>query len=176
MNNLALSFVVLVAIAISRPSISHALDKTRVVNVINEYCKLDFSGARTPYGDYEKIYHLMAWENERSDPGWDIFLIVTGYKIVEEIIENNSAIVTVEYNVIGELSFRKLEVVHYIDKATFNLLNKNNEWKITKYIISPRISLDTALFVEQERMKDHPEKTNLTAQLQQLQVQQDTAR
>lgn len=127
---------------------------------VKKYCELDYNGARMPFSDrYEDIRKLMAWEEDQVEPGWDCFIIISGYKIISIEIGQNAAIVTVGYSVLAEFcSDYSIEKKNYIDTVDFNLLKIDNAWKIKEYVLFPRISKNVAITYLKNRLKLLKEK------------------
>ena len=124
------------------------------VIAVKKYCDLDFNGARIPGGNYDKLRNLMAWEEDQDEPGWDCFIIISDYKIIDEKVKQNTAIVTISYNVLlrfcSDYSFEKKI---YADRVDFELKKIEGFWKINEYVPYPRISKDVALKYLKTRLK-----------------------
>src|SRR3989338_1696734 len=67
---------------------------------VERYCMLDSKGHRLSSLTYAPIRELMAWLDDRGEPGWDCFKVISGYKITNEKILEGRALVTVRYNVL----------------------------------------------------------------------------
>lgn len=121
---------------------------------VKKYCELDFNGARISGGDYKEIRNLMAWDEDRDEPGWDCFIIISDYKITNEAVKQDAAYVTVKYNVIARFcSDYSLEKKGYIDTVDFKLTRADSFWKIKDYVLYPRISKKTAINYLRKRSK-----------------------
>ena len=125
-----------------------------VSDVVNRYCKLDSEGLRLSIDKYDEIRNLMAWEKDQDEPGWDCFKIISDYKIVNTISTNETATVTVQYNIVGTLCGIELDRKSYLDVVDFKLIKTDKTWKIREYIPYPRISIDTAIVFLQNWAKN----------------------
>jgi hypothetical protein len=133
---------------------SNSANSNSAVIEVKKYCELDFNGARIPEGDYEKLRNLMAWEEDQDEPGWDCFIIISDYKIMDEKVKKNAAKVTVRYNVLSRIcSDYSLEKKRYADKVDYELVKIHGFWKIKEYVPYPRISKDVALKYLKNRLK-----------------------
>lgn len=116
--------------------------------VVDKYCQLDLQGARlSSSNNYDEIRRLMAWQENQDEPGWDCFLIISGYSILKELVNDNTATVSVKYDVLamscGDIML--IEKRNLSEIVDFNLVKVNNTWKIEKYIVYPRVSDNAAI-------------------------------
>jgi hypothetical protein len=117
-----------------------------ITREVEKYCDLDLNGARISGINYAEMRKLMAWTEDQDEPGWDCFRIVADYKILNEKVKGPSAKVIVEYNVLAHFcSNYELDRNKYREEISVDLVKKNNTWKIKKYILYPRISIEAAL-------------------------------
>jgi len=114
--------------------------------VVNEYCLLDARGARIFSGEYENIRKLMAWGHDRDEPGWDCAKIISDYEVKEVKVSKDQANVLVRYHVVAFLcSESDLDLKKYVEDVEVNLIYISEKWKLSKYIVSPRIYVETAI-------------------------------
>ena len=106
--------------------------------VVARFCQLDFEGHRLSSDTYSPIEPLIMYP---AEPGWDTMLGVQSFKISGEKIEGNTAKVIVSYEIdrswpedVGDTSEYKSE--------TFNLNRVNSTWRISEYVVYPRVSTD----------------------------------
>jgi hypothetical protein len=116
-------------------------------DIVKKYCELDYNGARTPISDsYNQIIGL--YENEFDEPGWDTFIVVSGFDIssVQQKNKNNTVTIKVSYNNLIELNstpdIKKFQNKNFVD---FILKLNKNSWKIVDPIDFPRISKVSSL-------------------------------
>lgn len=65
-------------------------------DVVAAFCQLDFERNRLSSDKYKSIKPLVAYPEE---PGWDTAFGIQNYEIKEEIIDNSSAKVIVQYEI-----------------------------------------------------------------------------
>lgn len=150
-------------------NISSAENLSSAVTEVKRYCEADFNGARIQGGDYNEIRKLMAWDRDQDEPGWDCFMIISDYKVLNAKVNRNTAKVTVRYNIAAsfcsDYSFEKKE---HSDKVDFNLVRANNSWKIRKYVVYPRISKNVALSYLRQLLKSSRENKEETNKIESL--------
>lgn len=105
---------------------------------VEKFCQLDFNGARLSSSTYQDLIPLISYE---AEPGWDMLLAVSGYKVVSQEIQDDSAKVLVEYNIerAWPAILAQTEITKY-SKATFHLSKVGEIWKINEYIFYLRVS------------------------------------
>lgn len=126
---------------------SNSAYATTAIDVLNQYCKYDLSGYRLDSNGMHKIRDFYAWdEKERYEPGWDCFLVISGFD-VESIVEKaNIAHAVIKYEVIGAIcSANILSKKRYTDEVSIEMVKIDGNWKLKDFIISPRVSIDTAV-------------------------------
>ncbi len=123
-------------------------------DVVEAYCQFDADGYRILSGYYAKIRNLMAWEKDQDEPGWDCFKIISDYKIINVSSTNETATVTVQYDIVGNLCGIELDRKSYLDVVDFKLINTDKTWKIREYVPYPRISIDAAIVFLQNWAKN----------------------
>lgn len=105
-------------------------------DVVAQFCELDFNGYRLSSATYAPIEALIMYP---AEPGWDTVLGIHSYEILRDSINGNSATVVVQYKIdrswpdaIKDTSMYQVE--------TFSLQQVEETWKLTKFIILPRVS------------------------------------
>ncbi|MGD0821133.1 MAG: hypothetical protein ABSA71_10355 [Desulfomonilia bacterium] len=118
-------------------------------DIVSKYCKLDYNGERTPIGDINKMDDYMKDGKDYDEPGWDRFIIVSEYKVLEENYNGDGTVtIPVEYTILATLNSSPqlvLEQKKNIKVENITLVKVNDTWKIKKYIIFPRISPGSAI-------------------------------
>jgi len=171
-HSLALSFCLWFLYPQSTPS---QQPRMRPLDVVKEYCRLDFDGARLSTETWKNVQPLVAWTGE---PGWDTVTVVSGFQVEETQQSPRMAMVTATFKVLGTLAGdgltvgkRKPEVVE------FELRHINGAWKISKPVIMPHVSVASASKNIQHLIALEPKgadrKHNLESLLQQLQAAQE---
>jgi hypothetical protein len=118
-----------------------------VTDVLNKYCSYDFKGYRIDPDRAIEIRDLYAWEEEeRSEPGWDCFLIVSGFKIKATSIKEDKAHAIIEYFILAEYcGGYKLEKIHSTEEVTVTLVKIGDKWKLRNFVPLPRASKEAAI-------------------------------
>jgi len=113
---------------------------TTPMEVVRLYCEFDLNTGRISTANFAKLPPLVTWEEE---PGWDTVIIVSSFKILSAKQSQDSAVVTVKWDVLGHAEGenvtkdRKSEVIDYQLKLAKGL------WKIDAPVIPPHVSLPT---------------------------------
>lgn len=149
--------------------------RLRPKDVVKEYCRLDFEGARLSSETRSQVASLIAWEEER---GWDQAVIVSKYRVTNVVVRGNHATARVEFKVLGRLEGdepfvpgRRLEAVH------FGLERAEDVWKIENPIIAPHVSVRSMIqhlrgWIEHEK-EGSEHRADLEEQLRQLEALRD---
>ena len=106
--------------------------------VVEEFCRLDFEGARLSSETYGPIVELISYS---AEPGWDIVIGITKYEIQKVHIKGNNADVRVRYHIYRSWPVLIEDIASYVEE-TFYLKRIRGSWKISKYIFYPRVSAD----------------------------------
>jgi len=113
--------------------------------VVQQYCNLDMRGARlssqNPYND--AIFALVAWPDE---PGWDSATIVAACKVQRMQIGELKSEICIQYTVLGTMSgLSVLRAENHPEVVTFVLKKFKGDWKISRPLIRPHVSVDAAI-------------------------------
>lgn len=124
--------------------------------VVTEFLHEDYMGSGLSSTTWNNLQRYTTWEDA---PGWDRLEIVSGYSIKEISINSESAIVKVDYNVIGTLeSGEKLSVFKKAEKvetATFIVNKEEGSWKISEPQNPPHISPAKAMEILKLEIKSN---------------------
>jgi len=107
------------------------------VGSVNQYCKLDYKGARLQTSTYDRISNFTDWEEE---PGWDSVVVVKDFKTKSSHVAGNGASVSVEYTEYGKLNGSEFLAKRGTETITFRLRKLNGVWKITSPEVPPHVS------------------------------------
>jgi hypothetical protein len=139
--------------------------------VVQQYCTLDLSGARvggrlgTP-----RIFKLVTWKTE---PGWDTFTVVRGYRLVDTRKTASGTEVRVEYQALGQISANTLDRKAGIETVTFVLETFGGAWKIAKPVFQPHLSVEGAIAAQRQALgvvDSESDKKQVEATLRQLEA------
>ena len=128
-----MKFKYLCILLISAPLFSFAGGSPK--DVVEKYCEYDFNGARLISSGASNYRHLIDYEEE---PGWDSVISVMGYKVGDEKISGNTAIVIVNYDIIQAFPAPLVNISQY-QTVEVELLLQEGNWKVSKYIDYPRV-------------------------------------
>jgi len=158
MRHLQLLAFLITACLVTAATDSKSRVRSSPESIVKEYCQKDFDGARTSSQTYSQVDHLYLWPEE---PGWDTVTIVKSYRIVSSQMRGNHAVVTVEYQTLGDIGGSEFLEDHTSTKVAFKLelgskewTWKNDEpvlevsnlaWRITYPIMQPHISVPYAI-------------------------------
>lgn len=129
--------------------------------VVEEFCKEDLKGVRVGmHGGWGNVRKYVSWEDE---PGWDGAIIISKYNIRKLQERNDIARVSITYRVLGETDGRSWRPGRGKRMVVFILKRDNGRWRINDPIISPNISLDTAIQILEEATKDISNENTIRA-------------
>lgn len=160
--SLVLCFTNFVLIA----QITNSLNGASPTSVIQEYCKLDFVGARLSSQtlDNQSITELGTWLEE---PGWDSFVVIRNFEIVNSSMGKMKSSVTVRYFVLGKMFGAKIVASRQHEElVTYVLTKSGNAWRIQHPLIAPHVSVQaakTALMSLLPDVKDPEERKGISA-------------
>jgi hypothetical protein len=142
--------------------ISDELSKLSPEEVVKLYCDLDYNGGRS--GQESDVIHCKMWflVNWFEEPGWDTGVIIDGYEIKDKSIKTTTATISVVYRVIGIFSGDEILMLGpFYQLVNFQLIKSNKGWKINQPIISPHISRESEIKIQEYWLsitKDEKEK------------------
>jgi hypothetical protein len=94
------------------------------------------------------------------EPGWDQFYFVSGFRVTNERILGDRALVEVEYSIEGIDSYPTLQKFSLTAIERFHLALVNSEWKIKDIINLPRISVERAIKHYEELIQSYGRQKN----------------
>jgi hypothetical protein len=118
-----------------------------VTDILNIYCSYDFKGYRIDPNRVKEIRDFYAWEEEnRYEPGWDCFYIVSGFNIKMKSIKGNKAHAIIEYFILAEYcADNNLKKKKYTEVEAVTLAKIGDKWKLKNYVPFPRVSKEAAI-------------------------------
>jgi hypothetical protein len=122
-----------------------ASNETPPASVVQEYCRLDFEGARlsSQNPDNERISELVTWHIE---PGWDTSVVIRTFEIVSTSLGPRKSSVTVRYIVLGNMFGAKITPPRQHEElVTFVLTKSRNAWRIERPLIVPHASVPATI-------------------------------
>lgn len=131
--------------------------------VVQTYCDADYKGERMRSPRKEDIIDkIVSWyeTQERDEPGWDSFYVISGYRVGKTYTSGNKTIVEVEYEIEGINSYPHFERFDLTAIERFHLVKVNNEWRVDDIINLPRISIETAIRHYEELVQSYSKQGN----------------
>jgi len=114
--------------------------------VVKCFCVADSEGLALSAGGSDGIFRYTTW---KDTPGWDHATIIQNFKIISVQQSDVSAQVGVSYRKIGTLesgaSHSELHLQEADERISIRLVKAGGQWKISKPMLPPHISLDTAI-------------------------------
>lgn len=123
-------------------------DTLAVRSLVQKYCEAEFHGATLGTKSYKKsgLDKFIIHEKGHAAPGWDTVTLIRKFNIISVKVAPRHAMVSVEYNLLGEVDTLEVRINQKIEKYNFRLIKKNGEWKLIEpYNLRPHISIDTAI-------------------------------
>lgn len=137
-------------VRMSKPKIYSNTLKTPE-EIVALFCDMDFTGKRLSSLTWSEILPYITWPDE---PGWDTVLVVSKYKLSDMKQTNNTANITVEYNVVGKYGTELLQM-EQIEKVPFKVIKTENGWKIeSPDSMLPHVSPMTLIANLEGRLKE----------------------
>ncbi|NTW57539.1 MAG: hypothetical protein HGB21_01205 [Nitrospirae bacterium] len=117
--------------------------------VVRNYCNLDAEGARlggstASDSKQRSIWELVTWEDE---PGWDSVVAITGFRLLDAREEKDSAVVRVQYDVLGDIAGSRITVADRNNPSDpilkswqttdFHLKRTPKGWRIASPVMKP---------------------------------------
>jgi hypothetical protein len=113
-------------------------------NTVEEYCRLDYEGARISSRNKEllrRYFELTTWQVE---PGWDESAIVSSYSVGPPRGAGDKADIDVAYSVVGLfLGGEYVTVASVQETNKYSLAWNGTSWQITGGRIPPHVSVPT---------------------------------
>ena len=132
----------------------------QILDAIKQYCQLDALGHRLSTAAYPPIRQLMAWDEDKDEPGWDCMRIISGFDVGNIAVFRDVADATITYTIVANhCSDGELEKVDYIDRVSVKLIRDDDSWKFKDYVPYPRVFISTAIAGFQERLIYVEQKT-----------------
>jgi len=105
--------------------------------VVDQYCTLDYNGARLTSNGMAQISKLASFKGE---PGWDSVVVSESYCINSSRINGDHASVQVQYSNFGDLAGTDFNPRQTLEIVIFKLKRSKEGWKITSPLICPHVS------------------------------------
>lgn len=104
----------------------------RVRELVAQYCRLDYEGARLSSQDWPKLQPVVAW---RSNPDFPIINVISRFTIDDQpVADHGKYLINVHYRLLGRFTlgegFSK-DAASSIENIAFTVGQVNGDWRIT---------------------------------------------
>lgn len=104
----------------------------RIREMVAQYCRLDFEGARLDPQDWPKVKPLVAWHN---NPDFPIINVISRFTIDDQpVTERSKYLITVHNRLIGRFTVGEgfsRETAGSVEDVVFTVAQVNGDWRIT---------------------------------------------
>jgi hypothetical protein len=109
------------------------LEPAKIREMVAQYCRMDYAGARLNPADWPKIQPAVAW---RTNPEFTLFMVTARFDVNNEVgFERGKYSVDVRYRVLGKYDLAEgysQDSTNRIEIAHFVVSEVNGEWRITE--------------------------------------------
>lgn len=101
--------------------------------LVAQYCRLDYEGARLSAQDWPKVESLVTW---RSNPDYPLVNVISRFTIDNEPVpERGKYTVTVHYRLLGRFTVGEgysREAANSTEDVVFTVAQSNGDWRVTE--------------------------------------------
>ncbi len=144
----------------------------QVQNVVRDFCRQDFIGARLSTEGWNRVKQLVTW---KDNPAWRTFHVVARYEQTAVSTGLHSGRASVKYMVLGRFEIGAgYSAAPESEDVEFRLKETDGEWRIDETdpeVFEPHISKQAAIQWLQEKQKtttDAGEKVSIETALKAL--------
>jgi hypothetical protein len=109
------------------------LEPAAVRELVAQYCRLDYAGARLSPADWSKLEPLVAWH---ANPDFLLFMTTSRFDVDNDPVPGHGKYeVTVHYRLLGRYDLSEgysLESANQIEDVRFTVTEVNGEWRISE--------------------------------------------
>lgn len=109
------------------------LEPVKIRELVAQYCRMDYAGARLSPADWPKIQPMVAW---RTNPDYPLFMVTSRFDVGSEVgFEHGKYTVTVRYRSLGRLDLTEgysQDVANRVQDVQFTIAEVNGDWRITE--------------------------------------------
>ena len=109
------------------------LEPAQIREMVAQYCRMDYAGARLNPTDWPKIQPTVAW---KANPDFSLFMVTSRFDVNNEVgSERGKYSVTVRYRVLGKYDLAEgysQDSTNRIESVHFVVSEVNGEWRITE--------------------------------------------
>jgi hypothetical protein len=108
------------------------LEPVKIRELVAQYCRMDYAGARLNPLEWPKIQPLVSW---RSNPDFSLFMVISRFDVSAELdSEHGKYEVTVNYRLLGKYDLAEgysQDSTDQIETVRFTVSEVNGDWRIT---------------------------------------------
>jgi hypothetical protein len=109
------------------------LEPAKIRELVAQYCRMDYAGARLNPADWPKIQPVVAW---KANPEFSLFMVTSRFDVNSEVSsERGKYSFTVLYRVLGKYDLAEgysQDSTNRVESVRFTVAEVNGEWRITE--------------------------------------------
>jgi len=109
------------------------LEPVQIRELVAQYCRLDYAGARLNSSEWSKIQSLVAW---RSNPDFPLFMVTSRFDVSDEVDSTHGKYeVSVRYRLLGKYDLTEgysQDSSNNVETVRFVVSEVNGDWRITE--------------------------------------------
>jgi len=155
------------------------LEPVKMRELVAQYCRMDYAGARLNAADWPKIEPTVAW---KSNPDFTLFMVTSRFDVSEEVdSEHGKYEISVRYRMLGKYDLAEgysQDPSNNVETVRFVVSEVNGDWRITEAEPNyPHPSKTAAVqWINQKQLEtsDPVSKTIYTHALESLEAQKSS--
>ena len=109
------------------------LEPVKVRELVAQYCRMDYAGARLNPADWPKIQPTVAW---KSNPDFPLFMVTSRFDVSDEVDSTRGKYeLTVRYRLLGKYDLAEgysQDPSNNVETVRFVVSEVNGDWRITE--------------------------------------------
>ena len=109
------------------------LEPVKIRELVAQYCRMDYAGARLNSAEWPKIQPMVAW---RTNPEFPLFMVTSRFDVNPEVdSDRGKYVVTVRYRLLGKFDLTEgysQDASNRIESVRYAVSEVNGEWRITE--------------------------------------------
>jgi hypothetical protein len=109
------------------------LEPVKIRELVAQYSRMDYAGARLSPADWPKIQPLVAW---RTNPDFPLFMVTSRFDVSPQVdSDRGKYAVTVRYRLLGRFDLMEgysQDSSNRIESVRYTVSEVNGEWRITE--------------------------------------------
>jgi hypothetical protein len=128
------------------------------LSVVRLYCNFDLTTGRISTENFDKLPALVT---RKEEPGWDTVVVVSGFKILSSEQTRGTAVVTVQWDVLGYSDAESVTREQKSEVIAYQLKLLKGLWRIDSPVIPPHVSLPTLRAFISKHFRSEPKRQSL---------------